>query len=328
MRACSSGLNTVHPCAQANNKDTHARLSSLSCLSAGVFLASCLLDIIPNFLKEMRETFTELSVTGLVCPICPQLYFPVPEFIMSVGFLFLLVMEQLILTLRDERERQHRHKDGREEKEALLLCSPTVQPRPDLSLSPIRSSVLLLSLCLFFTFQGLSVDAVRPRPELLLRTSLVSCSLAFLLIQSHMRRSVVSVCLAVLSSAFPLGLILRHTHTHQSFRLARSTLQGLSVGSFAYVVFMDVMPRVTSANEQRAFSDHQRYNEHEHAKSVSHHHLSTSVEQELVLELELVLDLELVLELELVLDLELVLELELVLDLELVLIRKIVNGSV
>ncbi|KAK3551821.1 hypothetical protein QTP70_029003 [Hemibagrus guttatus] len=228
-----------------------ARLSSLSCLSAGVFLASCLLDIIPNFLKEMRETFTELSVTGLVCPICPQLYFPVPEFIMSVGFLFLLVMEQLILTLRDERERQHRHKDGREEKEALLLCSPTVQPRPDLSLSPIRSSVLLLSLCLFFTFQGLSVDAVRPRPELLLRTSLVSCSLAFLLIQSHMRRSVVSVCLAVLSSAFPLGLILRHTHTHQSFRLARSTLQGLSVGSFAYVVFMDVMPRVTSANEQR-----------------------------------------------------------------------------
>ncbi|XP_053095852.1 zinc transporter ZIP1-like [Pangasianodon hypophthalmus] len=217
-----------------------ARLSSLSCLSAGVFLGSCLLDIIPNFLKEMRETFTELGVT---------LLFPVPEFIMAVGFLLLLVMEELILTLRDERERQHGQKEGREEKEALLLCSPTFRQRPDPSLSPVRSSVLLLSLCLFSVFQGLSVDVVRLRPDLLLRSSLVACSLVFLLAQSHMRRSAVSVCLMLLSSAFPLGLALRHTHT--PLRLARSTLEGLSVGSFAYVVFMDVMPRVTSAHEHR-----------------------------------------------------------------------------
>ncbi|XP_053495966.1 zinc transporter ZIP1-like isoform X2 [Ictalurus furcatus] len=218
------------------------RLSSLSCLSAGVFLASCLLDIIPNFLTEMRETFTELGVT---------LRFPVPEFIMAVGFLFLLVLEQLILTLRDECERQHGQKEGREEKEALLLYSTTFRPRPDPSLSPVRSSVLLLSLFLFSVFQGLSADVMRLRPDLLLRTSLVACSLVFLLAQSHMRRSVVSVCLAVLSSAFPLCLALRHTHTHTPLRLARSTLQGLSVGSFTYVIFMDVMPRVTSANEQR-----------------------------------------------------------------------------
>ncbi|MCJ8750286.1 hypothetical protein PDJAM_G00260870 [Pangasius djambal] len=215
-----------------------ARLSSLSCLSAGVFLASCLLDIIPNFLTEMRETFTELGVT---------LLFPVPEFIMAVGFLFLLVMEELILTLRDERERQHGQKEGREEKESLLLCSPTFLQRPDPSLSPVRSSVLLLSLCLFSVFQGLSVDVVRLRPDLLLRSSLVACSLVFLLAQSHMRRSVVSVCLMVLSSAFPLGLALRPTH----LRLARSTLEGLSVGSFTYIIFMDVMPRVTSAHEHR-----------------------------------------------------------------------------
>ncbi|XP_017319831.1 zinc transporter ZIP1 [Ictalurus punctatus] len=218
------------------------RLSSLSCLSAGVFLASCLLDIIPNFLTEMRETFTELGVT---------LRFPVPEFIMAVGFLFLLVLEQLILTLRDECERQHGQKEGREEKEALLLYPTTFRPRPDPSLSPVRSSVLLLSLFLFSVFQGLSADVMRLRPDLLLRTSLVACSLVFLLAQSHMRRSVVSVCLAVLSSAFPLCLALRHTHTHTPLRLARSTLQGLSVGSFTYVIFMDVMPRVTSANEQR-----------------------------------------------------------------------------
>ncbi|KAI5106056.1 zinc transporter ZIP1, partial [Silurus meridionalis] len=217
------------------------RLSFLSCLSAGVFLASCVLDIIPNYLTEMREHFTELGVT---------LRFPVPEFIMAVGFLFLLVMEELILALRDECERQHRQKEERDEKEALLLCSPTFRPRPDPSLAPIRFSVLLLSLCLFSIFQGFSVDEVRLHPDLLLRASLVTCSLVFLLAQSQMRRSVVSVCLLMLSLAFPLGLALRHTHKH-TLRLARSTLEGLSVGSFTYVVFMDVIPRVTSAKEHR-----------------------------------------------------------------------------
>lgn len=170
---------------------------------------------------------------------------------MAVGFLFLLVVEQLILTLRDECERQLRQKEGRIEKEHMLLCSPTSRPRPDLSLSPIRSSVLLLSLCLFSVFQGLTEDEARLRPDLLLRPALLACGLVFLLAQSHMRRSAVSICLTLLSLAFPLGLALRHTHAHTHLRLARAMLQGLSVGSFTYIVFMDVIPRVTSANEQR-----------------------------------------------------------------------------
>lgn len=174
-----------------------------------------------------------------------------PEFIVAVGFLFLLVMEELILTLRDECEQQHGQKEVREEKEALLLCSPAFRPRPDPSLSPIRSFVLLLCLCLFSVFQGLSEDMVRLRPDLLLRTSLVVCSLVFLLAQSQMRRSVVSVCVTLLSTAFPLGFALRYTCVHTSLRLARSTLAGLSVGSFTYVLFMDVMLRVTSAHERR-----------------------------------------------------------------------------
>lgn len=182
-------------------------------------------------------------------PLSPQLRFPVPEFMLAVGFLFLLVMESLILTLRDECERQHGQKEGREEKEALLLCSPT--PRPDPTLSPIRSFVLVLSLSLFSTFQSFSVGVVRLRPDLLLRTSLITCSLVFLLAQSQMRRSVVSICLVALSSAFPLSLVLHHTHTHSPLRLACSTLEGLSVGSFTYVVFMDVIPRAMSASEHR-----------------------------------------------------------------------------
>ncbi|TSK77025.1 Zinc transporter ZIP1 [Bagarius yarrelli] len=186
----------------------------------------------------MRDTFTGLNIT---------LCFPVPEFMVAVGFLLLLVMEQLILALRDERERGQ--KEGREEKEALLLHSPTVRTHPDPVLSTVYSSVLLLSLCLSFFLQGLSVDTVQLRPDVLLRSSLLTCSLVVLLFQSHVRRSAVSVCLVLLSLASPLGLVLRHTH--QSVPLARCTLEGLSAGNVAYIVFMDIIPRVTSANQQR-----------------------------------------------------------------------------
>lgn len=186
-----------------------------------------------------------------MCVVCPQLRFPVPEFIMAVGFLFLLVTEELFLAVRDECERQRVQREGREEKEALLLCSPTFRSRTDTFLSPVRLSVLLLSLCLFSIFQGLSVEEVQLRPDLLLCASLIACSLVFLLAQNHMRRSVVSVCVVALAFALPLGFVLRHMHARTSLRLARSMLGGLNAGSFAYVIFMDIMPRATSANEHR-----------------------------------------------------------------------------
>ncbi|XP_062848640.1 zinc transporter ZIP3 [Trichomycterus rosablanca] len=218
-----------------------SRMFLFSCFSAGVFLAISLLDVIPKYLTEMKSTFSDLGVT---------LRFPVAEFLLAVGFLLLMVMEQMILSLRDDSENQN--KDG-EEKEGLLVPFPLYRSRPEPWISSVRSFVLLFSLCMFSIFQGLSTDLLQLRPDLLLRTALISVSLIFTLTQNRMRRSATSICLMVLCVAFPLGVALRHTlaHTHVPLRLARSTLEGLCVGSFLYVVFLDVMPRVMSSSEQR-----------------------------------------------------------------------------
>lgn len=51
------------------------------------------------------------------CPLSPQLHFPLPEFIMAMGFFMVLVMEQIVLALRDESG------SISEERQALLVGS-------------------------------------------------------------------------------------------------------------------------------------------------------------------------------------------------------------
>uniref|UniRef100_A0A673LF17 Zinc transporter ZIP1-like n=1 Tax=Sinocyclocheilus rhinocerous TaxID=307959 RepID=A0A673LF17_9TELE len=41
----------------------HRVLSLASCLACGVFLASCLLELLPDFLNHMRDTFSRLHIT-------------------------------------------------------------------------------------------------------------------------------------------------------------------------------------------------------------------------------------------------------------------------
>ncbi|XP_056126238.1 zinc transporter ZIP3 [Rhinichthys klamathensis goyatoka] len=67
-------------------------MSLASCLSDGVFLCSCLLDLLPDYLTHARETFSRLGLA---------LHFPLAEFIVSMGFLLVFVSEQMLLAFRD-----------------------------------------------------------------------------------------------------------------------------------------------------------------------------------------------------------------------------------
>ncbi|KAL7874661.1 hypothetical protein SRHO_G00056310 [Serrasalmus rhombeus] len=61
--------------------------------------------------------------------------------------------------------------------------------------------------------------------------------------QTQLRRAAVTACLLLFSAMCPLGAVLgmgfRQTHTTPQYQLARSTLQGLAAGSFAYVILME-----------------------------------------------------------------------------------------
>ncbi|XP_077086090.1 zinc transporter ZIP3 [Siphateles boraxobius] len=80
-------------------------MSLASCLSDGVFLCSCLLDLLPGHLTHARETFSRLGIA---------LHFPLAEFIVSMGFLMVFVSEQMLLAFRDPTG------DGSIEKQALI----------------------------------------------------------------------------------------------------------------------------------------------------------------------------------------------------------------
>ena len=68
-------------------------VSLLSCYAAGVFLATCLLDLFP----EVQENiFQALDAMGY------RTSFPVPEFVVSFGFFMILIVEQIVLTCKGE----------------------------------------------------------------------------------------------------------------------------------------------------------------------------------------------------------------------------------
>ncbi|XP_077989408.1 zinc transporter ZIP1-like [Glandiceps talaboti] len=75
-------------------------LSFLSCYAGGVFLATCLLDLLPTVRDNLSLVFDQLQVYTA---------FPITEFIMAVGLFFIVIVEQTVLTCQ---ERGTNHEEG------------------------------------------------------------------------------------------------------------------------------------------------------------------------------------------------------------------------
>ena len=70
-------------------------LSFLSCFAAGVFLATCFLDLLPSVRKHMITVLFEMDIiTG----------FPLAEFIMSIGLFLILIVEQIVLLMKEGKK--------------------------------------------------------------------------------------------------------------------------------------------------------------------------------------------------------------------------------
>lgn len=95
---------------------TSSIISVLSCFGGGVFLATCLLDLLP----DVRESVdTALSHSGT------NTDFPLADFIVAVGLFIILIIEQTALTFKhrhdvDPHARYHGH-DGHDDDESKPL---------------------------------------------------------------------------------------------------------------------------------------------------------------------------------------------------------------
>uniref|UniRef100_A0A3Q3B8G5 Solute carrier family 39 member 1 n=1 Tax=Kryptolebias marmoratus TaxID=37003 RepID=A0A3Q3B8G5_KRYMA len=218
-------------------------LSLISCFAGGVFLATCLLDLLPDYLQ---------GISGL--------NFPLPEFIVAMGFFLVLVLEQIVLDFKDrsssqQEEGHHHHRRGSVESEGHLHADLDSQ-------SALRAFILVFSLSLHSVFEGLAVGLLEEDEEileiclaLLIHKSIISFSLSFQLSQNRLRRSVVSGCVLLFAVMSPLGIALgvglTETKTSPRHQLACSSLEGLATGTFIYITFMEILPHELSSTRSR-----------------------------------------------------------------------------
>ncbi|KAG9334688.1 hypothetical protein JZ751_007223 [Albula glossodonta] len=247
---------------------TQGRALNLAfCFADGVFLATCLLDQVPNYLKGMHKAFDNLGI---------KLQFPLPEFILSMGFFLPLLLERTVLTYKDQLERlallvelsvqsqgedKHGHapvtQDVEEEPGCKgRACEEAASPSTDPGwCSTVRSFVLTLSLSLHAALQGLTAGLQRDGrlglwlcAALLARRCITAPCLALKLGQGRLRRSAVAGSVLLFSLMSPLGgavgVALTRASTSSSDlqqRLAKFTVEGVASGTFIYATMGEIL---------------------------------------------------------------------------------------
>uniref|UniRef100_A0A3Q3XRY1 Solute carrier family 39 member 1 n=1 Tax=Mola mola TaxID=94237 RepID=A0A3Q3XRY1_MOLML len=231
-----------------NGSETHRTvLSLISCFAGGVFLAACLLDIIPDYLSDINS---ELEAR--------QSDFPLPEFIMAAGFFTVLILERIVLNCREMRA-------TREEYAPLIPDAGHGHgTSPDLESSghhlhvdfqahsPFRSFMLFLSLSLHSVFEGLAIGLQSTDSRvleiciaILVHKSIIVFSLALKLVQSAVPPLWVAAYIGVFAMMSPIGIAIGISVMEAQLAagtLIQAILEGLAAGTFVYITFLEILP--------------------------------------------------------------------------------------
>ncbi|XP_054252926.1 zinc transporter ZIP1 [Indicator indicator] len=226
-------------------------LSLVSCFAGGVFLGTCLLDLLPDYLASISAALEGLRVT---------LQFPLAEFILAMGFFLVLVLEQVALAQQEPSMLS-------EETRALLPSSgsiqtPLAQPAAASSArGAIRAGLLVLALALHSVLEGLALGlqeaegaVLRVCLALLLHKCAVAFSLALKLLRGRLRPPAVAACLLLFAMMSPLGVGLGTVVAAGAGprqRLCRGVLEGLAAGTFLYITFLEILPQELGVPQDR-----------------------------------------------------------------------------
>uniref|UniRef100_A0A8C6WML5 Solute carrier family 39 member 1 n=1 Tax=Neogobius melanostomus TaxID=47308 RepID=A0A8C6WML5_9GOBI len=190
------------------------------------------------------------------------LQFPLPEFIMAMGFFLVLILEQILLSFSHHQPIQspeshphdhHHHRGNASEEPGHLHVDFTSQ-------SALRAFILVFSLSLHSIFEGLAVGLVEDEKEvmeiclaLVIHKSIIALSLCFRLLQGRIRRTVAAGCLLLFSVMSPLGIAIgvgltEETRSSPKQQIVRCSLEGLAGGTFFYITFMEILPHELQGN--------------------------------------------------------------------------------
>ncbi|KAE8297533.1 Zinc transporter ZIP1 Solute carrier family 39 member 1 Zrt- and Irt-like protein 1 [Larimichthys crocea] len=239
-----------------NGTETHRTvLSLISCFAGGVFLAACLLDIIPDYLSDISA---ELDAQKI------ETSFPLPEFIMAAGFFTVLILERIVLNCREVRGAQderaplisdningHGHGHGHGTSPDLESSGHHVHVDFQAH-SPFRSFMLFLSLSLHSVFEGLAIGLQSTDSKvleiciaILVHKSIIVFSLSVKLVQSAVRPLWLAAYIGVFALMSPIGIAIGISVMEaqlESGALIQAVLEGLAAGTFIYITFLEILP--------------------------------------------------------------------------------------
>ncbi|KAG8440590.1 hypothetical protein GDO86_006367 [Hymenochirus boettgeri] len=243
-------------------------ISFISCLAGGVFLAACLLDILPDFLNDMKAEMARQQILT---------DFPLPEFILGTGFLLVLIVERIVLDCSEKIS---------EERTPLLSDNTSATTNPEQlheyshshdnnhtehkrhhfhvdfqAHSSFRSFILIMSLSLHSVFEGIAIGLQNVQSEvlqiavaILIHKSIIAVSLSLLLLQNSVqtRWFVLSIVMFALMSPIGIGIGIGVMHTQtEGTSMVQCVLEGLAAGTFVYITFLEILPHELNSNKWR-----------------------------------------------------------------------------
>ncbi|KAM8763245.1 zinc transporter ZIP1 [Acanthopagrus schlegelii] len=237
-----------------NGTETHRTvLSLISCFAGGVFLAACLLDIIPDYLSDIHAELDARTV---------ETTFPLPEFIMAAGFFTVLILERIVMNCREMRgaaeERAPLISDNRNGHGHGHGTSPDLEGsghhvHVDFQAhSSFRSLMLFLSLSLHSVFEGLAIGLQNTDSKvleiciaILVHKSIIVFSLSVKLVQSAVPPLWVAAYIGVFALMSPIGIAIGISVMEAQLAagmLIQAVLEGLAAGTFVYITFLEILP--------------------------------------------------------------------------------------
>nr|XP_046201106.1 zinc transporter ZIP1-like [Oncorhynchus gorbuscha] len=252
---------------ETSGTETHrVVLSFISCFAGGVFLAACLLDIIPDYLSDINAELDARRV---------DTSFPLPEFIMAAGFFTVLIVERIALNCRQDamqgsdQERaplmqanEHSHGHGQGKASSTNLEGSAHHVHMDLQAhSSFRSFMLFFSLSLHSVFEGLAIGLQTTDSKVLeiciaivVHKSIIVFSLSVKLVQSAVPPMWVAAYVGVFAMMSPLGIGVGIGVIEAQLAagaLIQAILEGLAAGTFIYITFMEILPHELNSPENQ-----------------------------------------------------------------------------
>ncbi|KAM9461241.1 zinc transporter ZIP1 [Clarias gariepinus] len=233
-------------------------LSLISCFAGGVFLAACLLDIIPDYLSDISEQLQGADIG-----------YPLPEFIMACGFFIVLILERLVLTCKGQGDEETApllpsagHSHSHTHRSINDMESSSHHVHVDLQAhSSFRSFMLFLSLSLHSVFEGLAIGLQTTETKVLeiciaimVHKSIIVFSLSLKLVQSAVPPMWLIIYILVFSIMSPMGIAIGIGVSEAELQmgaLVQAVLEGLAAGTFIYITFLEILPHELNSPERQ-----------------------------------------------------------------------------